>query len=44
MCKIIIWRVDGEVTTIYTTEDLAEYEMQVLNTDPMVKEYSVESL
>lgn len=44
MVMLHIWTIDGQCRDIPMTEDMLEYEMQVLDADPMVSEYSVTSL
>lgn len=44
MVILHIWTIDGQRRDIPMTEDMLDYEIQVLETDPMVAEYSVTSL
>jgi len=44
MVMLHIWTINGECLDIPMTEDMLEYEIQVLNTDPFVESYSVTSL
>lgn len=44
MNELLIWTITGECHTIYVTDEMLDYEIQVLETDPAVKEYSVHSL
>ena len=44
MVMLHIWTINGECRDIPMTEDMLEYEIQVLNTDPFVESYSVISL
>lgn len=44
MVMLHIWTINGECRDIPMTEDMLEYETQVLDTDPFVEGYSVTSL
>lgn len=44
MAILHIWTINGECRDIPMTEDMLEYEIQVLETDPFVESYSITSL
>ena len=44
MMILHIWTINGECRDIPITEDMLDYEISVLESDPFVKEYSVSSL
>ena len=44
MVILHIWTINGECRDIPITEDILDYEISVLESDPFVKEYSVSSL
>ena len=44
MMILHIWTINGECRDITITEEMYDYEIQVLESDPFVESYSVTSL